>query len=92
MSEDNISYRSNNNGGVLGGITDGMPIILRPAIKPTASIGIEQNTVDMLKKENTKLIVKGRHDACIVPRAAEAIRCALCICLADMLLEGKKYA
>jgi chorismate synthase len=91
FSDGRIAYKTNHNGGVLGGITNGMPLIFRTAIKPTASIAAEQDTVDLLTKENTTIKIKGRHDACIVPRAVEVVRCAAALCLADLLLEEKKH-
>ena len=91
MHSGSILYKTNHNGGVLGGISNGMPLIVRAALKPTASIAAMQETVDLLLKENTTIQIKGRHDACIVPRAVEVVRCALALCLADLLLEDKKY-
>lgn len=72
----NILTRTNNAGGILGGIANGMPLIFRLAIKPTASIGIEQETVDLAARKNVKIIIEGRHDPCIairVPPIAEAM-------------------
>lgn len=86
-----VSYKTNHNGGALGGISNGMPLIVRVALKATPSISAEQETVDLQTMENTTIQIKGRHDACIVPRAVEAVRCAVALALADMLLEDKKY-
>ena len=61
-----------------------MPIILRAAIKPTASISQEQNTIDLQTKENTTLVVKGRHDPCIVARASVVIESALALALINL--------
>ncbi len=80
-----VRTRTNNHGGALGGITSGMPIIFRAAVKPTPSISCEQNTVDLQTKENTKLSIKGRHDPCIVPRAVSVIEAAAAVALMNML-------
>lgn len=86
----NIITKTNNCGGILGGITTGMPIVFRAAVKPTPSIAIEQDTVDLRTMENTKLRVHGRHDPCIVPRAVPCIEAAAAIAVYDALLEKRK--
>ncbi len=86
----NIITKTNNCGGILGGITTGMPVVFRAAVKPTPSIAIEQNTVDLRTMENTKLTVHGRHDPCIVPRAVPCIEAAAAIAVYDALLEKRK--
>ena len=85
--EGRIVTQSNHNGGVLGGITTGMPVVFEAVIKPTASISIEQETVNLDTMEPDTVAVKGRHDACIVPRAAAAVEAAACIALLDLMLE-----
>ncbi len=76
---------TNHNGGILGGITSGMPLIVRAVIKPTASISREQDTIDCKTRENAKLIIKGRHDPCIVPRALPVVEAALAVGILDIL-------
>lgn len=80
-----VRTKTNNHGGALGGITSGMPIIFRAAIKPTSSISINQNTIDLQNKENTVLSVKGRHDPCIVTRAVSVIEAAAAIAVINLL-------
>ena len=82
----NIYTRTNNNGGINGGISNGMPIVFRTALKPTPSISLEQSTVDINSMENSNIKVRGRHDACIVPRAVPVIEAAASIAICDMLM------
>lgn len=81
-----VNTRTNNCGGILGGITNGMPIVFRCAVKPTPSIGLEQNTVNLETHKNDKLIITGRHDPCIVPRAIPVIESAMAIALGELCL------
>ena len=80
-----IYTKTNNNGGVLGGITNGMPIVFSCAIKPTPSIALPQQTVDVVSKENETLSVSGRHDPAIVHRARAVVDAAAALVLADLL-------
>ena len=81
----NIRTYTNNHGGALGGITSGMPIIFRAAVKPTPSVSVEQKTVNLQTGENTTVVVKGRHDPCIVPRAVPVIEAAAAIAVINVL-------
>ena len=80
-----VKTSTNNNGGVNGGITNGMPVVFNLAIKPTPSISIEQDTIDFVNKENTKLEITGRHDPAIIRRIAIVIDSMLAIIVCDML-------
>jgi len=80
---------TNNAGGILGGISNGMPIVLRVAVKPTASIGKSQKTVNLETMENADLMVKGRHDPCIVPRAVVVVESMMAITLCDFAMRAR---
>lgn len=86
ISDDgNIYTETNHSGGINGGITNGMPVVFRCAVKPTASIAREQKTVDFLKQENIDFCVKGRHDPAIIRRICPVIDSVSAIAVADLL-------
>ena len=87
VDSDTVKCYTNNNGGVLGGITNGMPIVFNAVIKPTPTIGKEQKTVDINTMQNTTLAARGRHDPCIVHRAAVVVESVTALVVADMLVS-----
>jgi chorismate synthase len=84
-----VRARTNNAGGVLGGIATGMPVIFRAAVKPTPSISQSQKTVNLKTRENTQISVGGRHDPSILPRAVPAITAAAAVAIADLMATGR---
>jgi len=87
VRDNRIQTVTNHHGGVLGGITSGMPLVLRTAFKPTPSIAMAQQSVNLLTLEPETLKVAGRHDPCIVLRAVPVVEAAIAIGLLDLLLE-----
>ena len=87
MESGKIRTATNHHGGILGGITTGMPIVCTVAIKPTASIRLSQQTLDIRTGKQTTLTIEGRHDACIAVRAVPVIEAVCALALYDLLLE-----
>ena len=90
IEDGRIITKTNNCGGILGGITDGMPLVFRAAFKPTPSIAREQESVDLSTMEKETLKVSGRHDPCIVPRAVPVVEAAAALAVYDAYLSRGK--
>ena len=85
MQGDRVVTATNHNAGLNGGISNGMPVVFRTVVKPTPSIYKPQDTVDYIAKQNAELSIQGRHDPCIVPRAAIVQTCAAALAVGDLL-------
>ena len=86
-AEGAVRTKTNHHGGSLGGISSGMPLVLRAAFKPTPSIGLAQDTVSIGRKENDVLEIEGRHDPCILPRAVPCVEAAVAVTVLDLLCQ-----
>ena len=86
IEDGRIFTETNNAGGINGGLTNGMPLVVRCAFRPTPSISREQKTVDLLKQENVSLRVAGRHDPCVVPRAVPVVESMVAFCILDAII------
>ena len=86
MDNGAVTTKTNNSGGILGGISNGMPIIFKTAFKPTPSISIRQESVNLVTGDEVTLDIKGRHDPCIVPRAVPCVIAATAIIIFDIVL------
>jgi chorismate synthase len=88
MKNGKVVALTNNAGGILGGLSSGMPIVVRVAVKPTSSIAKEQRTVNLSRMEDAKIKVGGRHDPCVVPKAVPVVEAAVAITLADHMIRA----
>ncbi|HIJ00958.1 MAG TPA: chorismate synthase [Candidatus Methanomethylophilaceae archaeon] len=88
IADGSVVTDGNKHGGVLGGRTSGMPVVMRCYFKPTPSIAIQQRTVDIKSRKEVEMSVGGRHDPCIVPRAVAVVEAMACITALDMMERG----
>lgn len=88
VKEGRVVTLTNNSGGVLGGMSTGMPLLFRVAFKPPSSIAKKQKTVNLAKMEESTIEVTGRHDPCVVPKAVPVVECMAAIGIADLMIRG----
>ena len=88
VADGRIITKTNHCGGIVGGMSTGMPVIFTCGFKPTPSIGLEQESVSLTRRENTTVTVKGRHDPCIIPRAVPVVEAAAAVAMVDMILDA----
>jgi len=88
VKDGKVVTTTNNAGGILGGMSTGMPLVVRVAVKPTSSIALEQPTVDLKTMKDSAIVVKGRHDVCIVPRAVVVVEAMMAVTLVDFALRA----
>lgn len=86
IKDNKVSTLTNNNGGILGGMTTGAPVVLSVAVKPTPSISKPQKSVNLQTMENEELVISGRHDPCIAPRAVPVIEAAVALGIMDLMM------
>jgi chorismate synthase len=84
-----VKTKTNHSGGINGGLTNGMPVIVRAAFRPVSSVAVCQQSVDLDSMQNAELQIKGRHDACFVPRAVPAVEAACALAVLDLLWRGR---
>lgn len=87
LRDGKVITKTNHNGGINGGISNGMPVLIRCSVKPTPSIYIEQDTVDFIEHKEKKIAIKGRHDPAIVHRAGVVVDCVTALVLCDLLAQ-----
>lgn len=90
IQDGSIITETNHAGGILGGITNGMPVTFRCTVKPTPSISLPQKSISLKSGETKELVIKGRHDPCIVPRAVPVVEAASAIAIYDLILSNTK--
>jgi chorismate synthase len=88
INENSINEKTNNAGGIIGGISTGSPVVLRVSIKPTPSISKIQDSVNLISNENEKIEIGGRHDPIIVPRVIPVLESMAAITVADLMISG----
>ena len=89
MDNGKVTFLKNDAGGINGGLSNGNVVTLGVAVRPTPSIGKNQQSVNLVTGENAEIEIKGRHDACIVPRAVPVVEAVVAIALADAITEVK---